>query len=649
MPAQETTAGDDAQLYNSRIIDTYIKLLKAKYPHVNVGELLHSAGMTSYEVADQGHWFTQSQINRFHDTLARLTRNENIAREAGRYAASPDAIGAMRQYALGMAGPEKAYAMIGKAAANFSKTTTFTARPVSATKVEITVRIKPGIQECSFQCENRKGFLEAIAMAFTNKLPHLEHPECVFKGAPVCRYLISWDKSFSVLWKRFRTFMALAFVLIGIGLVTYFPALPPAVMIPVTATVFLILTLAGESLEKAELKRSLGNLWDSTEKLVDQITVNYNNAIMTNEIGQVVSCQTEVADVLAKVVQISEKRLDFDRGLILLANPERTRLEYRAGFGYDATLAKMVKLIDFRLDNPESQGIFVVSFREKKPYLVNNTNAIEENLSPRSLEFARKTQSRSFICCPIISEGQSIGIFAVDNVFTKRPLVQSDMSLIIGIASVIGISLKNLELLRGKERLFRSLVRVLATSIDARDPMTAGHSDQVTEHALGICGELGLSNEYKGVIRVAALLHDYGKIGIPDAILKKPGKLTPQEYDIVKTHARRTREILNHVDFEGTYQEVPAIAGGHHEKYDGSGYPDGLKGDAIPLGARIIAVADFFEAITARRHYRQPMTVDIALQRLEQNAGSAFDPQVVAAFLRYYQKTFAAKRISLAS
>jgi len=649
MPNQEAITGDDAQLYNSRIIDTYIKLLKAKYPHVKVGDLLQAAGMTSYEVADQGHWFTQAQINRFHAKLAQLTRNENIAREAGRYAASPDAIGAMRQYALGMAGPEKAYAMIGKAAANFSKTTTYASRQVSATKVEITVRIKPGLREYPFQCENRKGFLEAIAMAFTNKLPHLEHPECVFRGGACCRYLISWDKSFSVLWKRFRNYMALAFILIGSGLVTFLPGLPPEVVLPVTAVVFLTLTLAGESMEKVELKRSLTNLWDSTEKLVDQITVNYNNAIMTNEIGQVVSCQTEVADVLDKVVQISEKRLDFDRGLILLANSDRTRLEYRAGFGYDPALAKLVQRIDFRLDHTESQGIFVVSFREKKPYLVNDINAIEENLSPRSLEFARKTQSKSFICCPIISDGQSIGIFAVDNVFSRRPLVQSDMSLIIGIASVIGISLKNLELLRGKERLFRSLLRVLATSIDARDPLTSGHSDQVTEHALGICDELGLSPEYKAMIRVAALLHDYGKIGIPDAILKKPGKLSLPEYEIVKTHARRTREILSHVDFEGIFREVPGVAGGHHEKYDGSGYPDGLKGEAIPLGARIIAVADFFEAITALRHYRQPMTPEIALQRLQQNAGTAFDPQVVAAFLRHYEKTVAPKTISLAS
>ena len=139
------------------------------------------------------------------------------------------------------------------------------------------------------------------------------------------------------------------------------------------------------------------------------------------------------------------------------------------------------------------------------------------------------------------------------------------------------------------------------------------------------------------MIRVAALLHDYGKIGVPDAILNKAGRLTTKEYEAVKTHAARTRAILERVIFEGIYKEVPIIAGAHHEHYDGSGYPDGLAGEEIPLGARIIAVADFFEAITAERHYHQPMPPEQALSLLKGKTASHFDPLVVDAFIRYYQ------------
>jgi Tfp pilus assembly protein PilZ len=141
------------------------------------------------------------------------------------------------------------------------------------------------------------------------------------------------------------------------------------------------------------------------------------------------------------------------------------------------------------------------------------------------------------------------------------------------------------------------------------------------------------------MIRVAALLHDYGKIGVPDAILKKEGKLTAEEYTIVMTHAEKTREILSRVNFEGIYCKIPEIAGAHHEKIDGSGYPEGLMGTDIPLGAKIIAVADYFEAITAKRHYRDPMPVDLALQLLRDGSGTLFDEQVVDAFFTYYAKT----------
>jgi HD-GYP domain-containing protein (c-di-GMP phosphodiesterase class II) len=142
------------------------------------------------------------------------------------------------------------------------------------------------------------------------------------------------------------------------------------------------------------------------------------------------------------------------------------------------------------------------------------------------------------------------------------------------------------------------------------------------------------------VIRVAALLHDYGKIGVPDAILKKPGRLTREEYNIVKTHAMKSRHILEQINFTGMLDQVPKIVGAHHEKADGSGYPLGLKGKEIPLGARIIAVADFFEAITAKRHYRGPLPLDIAFHLLNNERGIHFEKVIVDAFKTYYHKTY---------
>jgi HD-GYP domain-containing protein (c-di-GMP phosphodiesterase class II) len=633
----EEVPSDDIPMYNSRIVDNYIKLINYKYPWINANEILRYGGMTSYEVADQGHWFTQRQINRFHEKLAQLTHNENISREAGRYSASPDAIGAMRQYVLGMIGPDKFFENIGKAASKFTKSCKYVSKRLSPNKYEINVFPLPGAKEEQFQCKNRIGFFESVTLAFSNKLPRIEHPECIFNGGKSCRYIISWESSFSLLWKRIRIYMPFLFLLSCTLIHSTFPKIQLSSLVLLSAVAFLLLTLVGESMEKSELRKSVDNLKDSTGKLVDQITINYNNALMINEVGQLIVGKTKVEDVLSKVIKISEKRLNFDRGIILLANKKKTRLEYRAAYGYDKNTFDLIRSASFHLDKKESKGIFVVSFRNQKPYLVNDFNEIENELSPRSLDFARKMGAKSFICSPIICDGDALGVFAADNVHSERPLVQSDISLLIGIASIIGIAIRNTELIESKERQFHSILEVLAASIDARDPLTSGHSALVTEYAVGICRELQLGSQYCEMIRVAALLHDYGKIGVPDSILNKPGRLTIKEFESVKAHAAKTKGILERVNFEGVYKEVPVIAGAHHERYDGQGYPEGLSGEEIPLGARIIAVADFFEAITAKRHYHQPMSPEQALALMQAKTHTHFDATIVDAFIRYYK------------
>ncbi len=642
----------DRPLYNSRIFDTYIKLIKNKYSHVNIGDLLDYANMKSYEIADQGHWFTQEQANRFQEKLIKETGNNNIAREAGRYAASPGALGVMRQYILGLVGPAKAYEMIGRATANFTRSSTYESNRIASNKIEINVTPKEGVIEESFQCENRIGFFQAISIAFNNKFPKIEHSECLFKGGDSCRYTITWEKTLSAFLRRIKSYIVL-FVLLGILFSLIFsPAMILDSLLPLV-TVFTLLvtllTLIESRLENTELKGVLENLQDSTNELVDQIDINYNNALVTNEIGQVISKQTDIESILDKVCQISENRLDYDRGLILLATKDKTSLEIRAGFGYSGDMLALMNKTSFHLDKPDSRGVFVVSFKEQKPFLVNNINEIQDNLSLRSMAFAKKIGTQAFICCPIVCDGEPIGVLAVDNLKTKRPLVESDMSLLMGISSVIGISIRNAELFDSRTKQFSSLLQVMAASIDARDPLTAGHSENVTKYAMGICEELGLSKDYTEMVQVAASLHDYGKIGIPDALLKKPGRLTDQEYEIIKTHATKTKTILKQVNFEGMFSEVPEIAGSHHEKIDGSGYPDGLKGEEIPYGAQIIAVADFFEAITAKRHYRAPMNLDKAFALLYEEKGIHFEDEIVDAFARYYIKTNPDKRLRLVS
>lgn len=626
------------ELYNSRIIDTYIKLLKKKYPHVKIGEVLQHANMKGYEVADQAHWFTQEQIDRFHEKTVEVTGNPQIAREAGRYSASPDAIGAMRQYILGMVGPTGAFKLARRTSTKFTRSSLYDSRTLAPNRVEMTVTPLEGVVEKPFQCENRIGFFEAVCMMFNNQLPKIEHPECIFENSDRCRYIVTWKKQASSILKRSRN---ISLGLLGGGCAAasgWVPELTITTLVPISTAMVLALAWAAQYQEKRELRRSLDILVDSSEKLIEQMNLNYSNVLMTNEIGQAISAPTAVDEILSNVVQILDHRLDFDRGMILLADEDRSHLIFRSGFGYNQMQLKTLARTAFNLKKTDSKGVFVVAFHEQTPFLVEDVQNLQTELSNRSLDLVRMLETHSFICCPIICEGESIGILAVDNIKSNRPLVHSDVSLLMGIAPVLGISIRNADLLLTKERQFQSTLQVLAASIDARDPLTSGHSEKVTEYVCGVCEAMHLSEEECEQIRVASLLHDYGKIGVPDSILKKEGRLTGEEYTIVKTHAQTTRDILSQINFEGIYKQVPEIAGAHHENIDGSGYPDGLSDEKIPLGAKIIAVADFFEAITSKRHYREPMPLQTAYNLLRQQSGSKFDPTVVETFIAYHQK-----------
>jgi HD-GYP domain-containing protein (c-di-GMP phosphodiesterase class II) len=627
-------------LYSSRIVDTYLQLLRHRYPRVDRFDLLQGAGMTPHEVGDPGHWFTQEQINRFHDRLQLLTRNPAIAREAGRFAASPDTLGFVRSYVLGMISPAQAFAMIGKAAGQFTRSCDFASRPLAANRVEVTVTPRPAVHEQPFQCQNRIGFLESIPLGFAYKLPLVEHPQCIFRGDPVCRYVIAWEETLPVLFNRFRLRGTLALLsVLGAAAITFPHPWLRLGLLAGFPTLLLLGALAAEKLQKREWRRSLDHLTQTADRLLVQVETNYNNALMIGEIGQALADKSTLLELMEAVMTVTRKRLDFDRGMILTANPGGDRLVFETGFGYETELLDALRQTVFHLDNPASRGVFVTAFHQQRPFLVNDIDEIAADLSERSLAFARRLGSKAFICCPIVSNGRSIGVLAVDNTRSKRPLVQSDLSLLIGIAAVVGITAHNLRLLEARKRQFQSILQVMAATIDARDAITSGHSAKVTEYTLGICDRMGLSRDYREMMQVASLLHDYGKIGVPDAILKKPGRLSSDEFGIVRHHAEKTRLILEQIEFEGIYRQVPEIAGGHHEKLDGSGYPRGLRGEEIPVGARILAVADFFEAVTAKRHYRDPMSAADAIRLLREQSGLSFDRQVVEAFLNYYTAT----------
>jgi putative nucleotidyltransferase with HDIG domain len=177
---------------------------------------------------------------------------------------------------------------------------------------------------------------------------------------------------------------------------------------------------------------------------------------------------------------------------------------------------------------------------------------------------------------------------------------------------------------------YLQFVETMAQALDARDPYTAGHSLRVASYSHMLALEMGLSKAEAESIRIAAQLHDIGKIGIPDVVLQKPGMLTPEEYGLIKLHPQIGRRILEKV---GRFEGLLAVVELHHENHDGSGYPFGLSGHKVPIDARIVHVADAFDAMTTSRSYRVALPLRAAIQELERNAGRMFEPTAVKTFL----------------
>ena len=270
-----------------------------------------------------------------------------------------------------------------------------------------------------------------------------------------------------------------------------------------------------------ELNNKVKSAQETTDELIHQMDLNHNNTKISQELAQTANIELSVDSLLSKAIIIIEERLEFDRGLILLANKEKTALKFSTGYGYHEGYQDLLNTTAFNLNNPASKGVFVVCFKEQRPFLINNVEDLKKDLSLRSIAFTKSLGSKSFICCPIVCDKEPIGIISVDNLHSQSPLIQTDISQLMAIASMIGIGIKKVRLLQAREFQFQSIIKVLASSIDARDPLTAGHSEKVAEYSNEIAKRMGFSSARRSIIRIASLLHDYGKIGVPDHILKK--------------------------------------------------------------------------------------------------------------------------------
>lgn len=364
----------------------------------------------------------------------------------------------------------------------------------------------------------------------------------------------------------------------------------------------------------------------------NKINEKEQNATLLNalsEIAKTVNAQANLDKLLITIAQQTKIVLNADRCSVFLYDKDKNELWSKVALGID-----------------ESEEIRFSADKGFAGYAVKTGETIRIKDAYNDIRFNKEIDKHTgyktynLLCMPMRNiKFEIIGAFQVLNK-KNGDFTESDEDILLAIGTNAGIAIENNLLLNAQQKmldeqkqLFEGFIDTLAASIDARDKITLGHSNRVKLYSELISKQMGLNKDITEIISKAAMLHDIGKIGIRDAVLQKKGALTKEEYEHIKEHVKITYDILCKTNLNSSFSEITEIAASHHEKYDGSGYFRGLKGEQIPLGGRILAVSDVFDAITSVRHYRDRMPMKDALNIMIEGKNKHFDGKIVDAFL----------------
>ena len=343
---------------------------------------------------------------------------------------------------------------------------------------------------------------------------------------------------------------------------------------------------------------------------------------------------------LSAVVRMLNLSKSLGSQLNHVAVVEEFLIHLRANFTPDAVCLLVPEMLEpgptliqgSLLESSDVLRLFVTKLcekilREGRTYLLDQFTMKQSSFN---ISFFPQGFPYSIMAVPLDLPQKRIGVIALLRDERNRLYCEQDLQLLGVFASHTASSLQNSHLYSRLRALNQDVIRSFAQAVELKDFYTRGHSERVAEYACRLGQALGLGSKELDRLHIAGMLHDIGKIGIPDNILNKPGALTEDEYENMKRHSFMGREILGQV---GAMSDVTEIIYHHHERMDGLGYPDGLAGDAVPFMARIICLADSYEAMTSNRAYRQSLPLDKVLYTLDRGAGSQWDKDLTATWM----------------
>ncbi|MFA7577093.1 MAG: HD-GYP domain-containing protein [Candidatus Muiribacteriota bacterium] len=354
-----------------------------------------------------------------------------------------------------------------------------------------------------------------------------------------------------------------------------------------------------------------------------------------HNISSAINSILDLERLLDMVLSVTVDVLKVGRVSLFLFDEDKKNLILKISKGLKKELINNLKI-------KIGEGIIGKVAETGKPLLIKNIEKEMPELIEKSKHNENQDENKkehyktnSFLCVPLKIKNETIGVLSVNDKNNNEIFNENDLELLTILSSQIAVAIENANLYDTMKDSYKSTIKALSNALDAKDSYTGGHSSQVTKYALPIALDLGFDKHFIERLEYAGMLHDIGKIGIIETILNKNGRLTEDEFDVIKKHPVIGADILSSVSF---LEDIVPIVRYHHERWDGNGYPEGLKGEDIPVGARIIAVADTFDAMTSDRPYRKGLPAEIARAEIERCSGSQFDPAVVKSFLKLFDE-----------
>ena len=346
---------------------------------------------------------------------------------------------------------------------------------------------------------------------------------------------------------------------------------------------------------------------------------------LMEKIGTVITSEEKAEGLLDLITESMVKAMGAESGAVLLLGEAGGEKPFRQVVACGKERDKLLSLA------AQKTSAFNWMTQEKRSLIINRADhQIDAQQDSADLTY------RSLLCVPLRYQNHNQGCVLVLNKYNEQPFTQEDALMLENVASQIAIASENSRLTEDAERSYVETIAALAIAVEERDAYTSGHLERVAGFCVRIAETMKMDPKAIQTLRDAAFLHDVGKIAIEDSILLKPGKLTPEERKIMATHAEKGEKIIAPLR---TFKDLREIVRHHQEWYDGSGYPDGVKGDQISLSARILTVADVYDALSTTRPYRHAFSNEESFKIMREESGTHFDPQVLKVFLDLAEKT----------